>query len=380
MKKIFIISSVLLGVVLLFLGIYNFAFKKNTQTATKTNSETSTITETATKNETEKVSEKIVAVSDGAVIGAVFDKKSEELKYYTAKDGVAWKSDSLGVVSTTLSETKVTGLKTVAWSPDRSKVLTTTEKNGQVSFYEYDYNLKKGTLLKSGLDMAVWDNSGSKIFYKYFDEASKARTLNIANPDGSEWQKIADLEFRKISIAPVPAFSIVSFWNFPTAKEESKLQVVGVNGGEVRTVLSGRFGGDYLWSPDGKEALVSSLPSSDGHTVSLGLVTIDGKYSDLNIPTLASKCVWSVDNKTVYYALPGEIPESSIMPDDYQENKFNTNDTFWKMNVKTGEKERIVDTKDITKKYDSSEIFLSATEDALYFKNRIDQKLYKISL
>ena len=68
------------------------------------------------------------------------------------------------------------------------------------------------------------------------------------------------------------------------------------------------------------------------------------------------------------------------MPDDYQNNKFNTSDTFWKMDIATGEKERIIEAVDIKEKYDSSSLFLSATEDALYFINKRDHKLYRISL
>lgn len=114
--------------------------------------------------------------------------------------------------------------------------------------------------------------------------------------------------------------------------------------------------------------------------MTLGLISMNGSYQELGIPTIASKCVWSQDGKTVYYALPGGIPDGSVMPNDYQENKFNTTDTFWKINVITGEKERVIEAGEIKEKYDSSNMFLSATEDAIYFVNRTDQKLYRIQL
>ena len=113
---------------------------------------------------------------------------------------------------------------------------------------------------------------------------------------------------------------------------------------------------------------------------SLGMITINGEYYELGIPTIVSKCVWSSDNKEVYYALPGGIPEKSVMPNDYQEGKFTTEDTFWKVEVSSGKKERIVNTEEIKEKYDSSNLFLSPTRSALYFVNKIDGKLYRISL
>jgi hypothetical protein len=319
-------------------------------------------------------------MSDGPVLGPVVDKKTEEIKYYDATTGLVWKMDSDGQKKQQITNVKVSGLTTVLWAPDHNKVLTTIEKAGQKSFYMYDYQSQKGTALKNGLDTAVWDNLGTKIFYKYFNTASKERTLNVANPDGSGWQKISDLAMKNIVIAPIPLTSTLSFWNTPSALEETQLQTVGVTGGEIKTVLRGRYGADYLWSPKGDKVLVSSLPNKDAKNITLGLVDADGKYQDLGIPTLVSKCAWSEDNKTLFYALPGEIPSGAIMPNDYQENKFNTNDTFWKMDVTTGEKERIIEAVDIKGKYDSSNIIVSATEDALFFINKVDKKLYRIKL
>jgi hypothetical protein len=374
MKKIFIISLVLLGVVLFFLGVYNFAFKKNTNPATPAASSD------AQKPTAPKTSAKLAAVSDQAVLGPVFDKKSETLTYYAAKDGTVWTSDADGNGKRQTAGTPLPGLKNVFWSADRSKVLTMFEKNGQTSFFEYNYPTKKGVPLKNGLDTAVWDNLGVKIFYKYFDAKTKTRTLNVANADGSGWQKIADVPFKDVSIAPVPLTSTVSFWNAPDANTETWLQTVGAAGGQPQTILRGRYGADYLWSPDGTQALVSSLANQGDKMVKLGLVTLTGKYSDLDIPTFVSKCVWSADGKTLYYALPGGITNGAVIPNDYLNNKFFTDDTFWKMDIGTGEKSRIINASDINGKYDSSNPFLSATQDALYFVNKVDGKLYKIAL
>jgi hypothetical protein len=375
MKKIFIIASVLLVVVLIFLGIYNFAFKKS-----KTVVQETTAIEPIKNTVPIVVSEKITPISDGGVLGVYLDKKTQELKYYDAATGLVWRTDVEGQKKQQITMTKVIGLKQVTWSADGSKALTMIQKNGVNNFYEYDYSLQKSTLLKDGLDSVSWDNVGKKIFYKYFDKVSNKRTLNIANPDGSGWEKLGDIIDRNIIIAPIPFTSMISYWSFPNAAEETHLKVIGAIGGEAKTILNGRYGADYIWAPDGSKALVSSLSSKGGSAVVLGVVTIDGEYSDLGIPTLASKSTWSADSKNVYYALPGEIPDNAKMPNDYQENKFNTSDTFWKMEIATGEKSRIIETNVIKGKYDSSNMILSADEKTLYFINKVDQKLYKIAL
>ena len=266
------------------------------------------------------------------------------------------------------------------WSLDHKRVLTTFKKDGQTYFYAYDHQNKKGTRLKDGTDLVVWDNAGAKIFYKYYDSIKKERSLNIADPDGGNWQKLANIDFRKISMSAVPSTPNVSYWNYPDAGQESQLIIVNAIGGQPQTIFRGKYGADYLWSPDGTRALASSLASENSKVTTLGLVTSSGEYHDLNIPTMVSKCVWSSDGKTIYYALPGGIPDKAVMPNDYQENKFTTEDTFWKMDIATAKKERVVSSANIPKKYDSSNLFLSKAEDVLYFVNKIDGKLYRIEM
>ena len=368
--KKFILSAALLIIVLFFLGIYNFAFKKDSKT----------IVQPTPEPVVQKAPEKITAISDQAVISPFFDKKTEIITYYSAKDGTVWQTDANGKNKQQIETVKLEGLKNVLWSPDHQKVLTTFEKSGQTSFYEYDRQNKKGTPLKNGIDIVAWDNLGEKIIYKYYDAAAKKRSLNMANPDGSGWKQLADIDLKKMSLESVPSSSVIAYWNYPDALQESQLQTIGAVGGQPQVIFKGRYGGDYLWSPDGTQALVSSLAIKGAKMTTLGLVAISGEYHDLNIPTIVSKCIWSSDGKTIYYALPGGIPDNAVMPNDYQDGKIATEDTFWKIDLATGQKKRLIDTSDISGKYDSSNLFLSATSNALYFVNKIDGKLYRIGL
>lgn len=376
MKKIFIISLVLLALTLFFLGIYNFAFKKEKPIQ-------------ADKNIVEKeilpaqsipVSmQKITPVSNQGVIGSAYDKKNKSLLYYSYQDGTTWKSDMDGKNLQSVSKTKLSGLKNVSWSPDRTKVLTTLNSEQSDSFYMYDTVSDKAVKLKEGLDTVVWDNMSSKIFYKYYDKETNERTLNVANPDGSEWQKLTDLSFRNVSIAQIPMTSVISFWNFPNSNEETLLQTINISGGQPKTIFTGKYGADYLWSPDGAIALVSHVDKEIG-TLMLGTVDLEGTYFDLGIPTLASKCVWSKNGKTVYYALAGSLPEDALVPEDYLNGKINSKDTFWKLDLTTGKKERIIEPEEINAQFDASNLFVSSEEDYLYFENRLDKKLYRIEL
>ncbi len=382
MKRIFISSGILFVVTLFIWGIYNFAFKKSSPVSQINKTATQeTIQSTATAVVNSKKQDKITLVSKDAVLGAVSDKKTEKISFYSALDGTVWQSDSDGSNLIQTSSVKLSGLVGVNWSPDKTKVLTSFSKEGKSTFFMYDNLKKAGVPLNGSLDSVVWDGLGGKIIYKYYDGKTKKRSLSAAAPDGSNWQTIVDnVPFRNISIAAVPLSATVSFWNWPASAEESILQTVATTGGEVKNIFKGRFGGDYLWSPDGSQALVSSLASNNSKAITLGVIDSQGQYRDLGIPTIVSKCTWSADGKTVYYALPGGIPAGATMPDDYQNKKFVTNDTFWKVNVLTGNKERVLELADINGNYDAWEPFLSVTENSLFFTNRADGKLYRVAL
>ncbi|MDP1619633.1 MAG: hypothetical protein Q8M12_01395, partial [bacterium] len=251
---------------------------------------------------------------------------------------------------------------------------------GRSKFFLYDYAQNKGTQLKDNLDTVVWQNN-EKIFYKYFDAKTQTRTLNFANPDGSSWQKITDLAMKDLLIAPIPRTSLVSFWNKPDAFTETLMQSSPVLGGERKNIVKGKYGADYLWSQDGNSLLVGSVDAKGGSKLQLGVTnSLGGEYRNLGIPTLVSKCTWSKNNKAIYYALPGAIPTEAILPNDYLTDKFRTNDTFWKIDVATGEKSRLVDLENITAAYDAADLFLDPDESLLFFTNKIDGKLYKITL
>ncbi len=383
LKKVFIVSSVILLVVLVFLGIYNFAFKEKTPKTAKEPEKKEAIRTAEPKQEVPKSQpeEKIKALTDEAVIAPVLNKDEDKVKYYSRSTGNVFEISLSGAGKRTISDTDLSGLVKVVWSPKKDSVISIFDKGGAAERYFYDYNTKSGKKLPDGMEYIVWTNLGDKIIYKYYDSKTKKRFLSIAEPDGSGWKNLADIASRDILIAPVPQTSLISFWNTPNGFEETNLQTIGIAGGEAKTIFSKKFGADYLWSLNGQKALISSSETKGSSKITLATINANGgEYQNLNIPTLASKCIWSKDNKTLYYALPGSIPEGSVMPNDYQSKKFYTRDSFWKVDVTTGKKDRIVELNEITQSLDATDLFLSPSEDKLFFTNTADGKLYGISI
>ena len=78
--------------------------------------------------------------------------------------------------------------------------------------------------------------------------------------------------------------------------------------------------------------------------------------------------------------MPGDIPDSAILPNDWQEGKVTTSDTFWKIDITSGKKERLVDPEKIGSSYDVLNPFLSPDEKSLFFVSKSDGKLHKLSI
>lgn len=386
MKIFFIISTTVLVLVLLFLGIYNFSFKTNSAiTAEDEGEEKNIITDGAMLDiGGSGDEEKIFTVSDKNVTSPVLSQDKEKILYHSLLDGSLF-SYSLEDGAEKLALKKdITGLADVIWSPNSKREVLRIKDNGKVSFRFFDYENGQEVTLKEGVDNVYWINLGNKIVYKHFNSETAERTINIADPDGSNWKKIGDTNYRGISMALVPGTGLVSLWNYPDAFEETSLKTISTISEETKDVFAGAFGADYLWSPDGKKILMSSVETKGGAKVSLSVLSQNGgDAQNLKIPTLVSKCVWGRDNKTIYYAIPGVVGEDAVMPNDYQEGKFKTKDTFWKADLTTGKKERIVELEKLEKNggnFDATSLLLSPEEDVLFFINRIDLKLYGIRL
>jgi hypothetical protein len=380
-KKLFFVSALILAVSLLFLGIYNLSFKKPSEISVP-KKETPV---TPPINQPEAETTKIKTVSDEAVLSPTLSPDGLSIKYYSKTSGRAYETDIDGENKKNISDKDLLGLNSILWSPDKTRVIAKfVDAGGKSQFSSYDYSVQKGFLLDKNITEAVWDGMGSKIFYAYRDSGSGKSTLNISNPDGSNWKKIADLSWQNAAIAPIPQSGLISFWNKADSLAQADLESIPIIGGEKKVLFKEKFGADYLWNSSGTNALISHSDNKGGSKTQLALINYNGgEYANLGIPSFTSKCAWSKDGKTLYYALPGNIPDNSVLPNDYNEGKFKTSDTFWKMDMASKKSERIVEIEDLQKintSFDASNLFLSQDERFLFFVNKADGKLYRINL
>lgn len=387
LKKLFFFSLFIFFLSLLFWGVYNLSFKKDSNSSLSKEQEKSLVSK---KDEEEDASlkvtpppilEKISAISDEPVIAPVISTNSSSIKYFSKNTGEAFKIDFDGTAKNSLSS-KNPGLIKASWSIEKDKaILKIKNPDGSPSSYFYDFANGEKFELNKNIEDVAWQTNANRIFYTYFDPASKKRTLNVSDPDGKNWINLINVPYEKVSFYQVPKSGALSFWNSGDAYNQTIFQSVPMTGGSIKDIDRIGFGNDYLWDFSGNNFLVSHSDAKGGYKIELGIANYNGgEFRNLGIPTFVSKCAWSKNGKIVYYALPGEIPDNTVLPNEYKEGKFNTADTFWKIDIETGEKTRLLETKEIKEKYDVSRMFLSPDESFLFFVNKINEKLYRLAL
>ncbi len=390
-KRIFAISTLVLILLVGAIFVYNFAFKapemKKDTTQQKTAEEGKTALSAKTKepdNQTAKQSNEnsITAVSNELVFGAALAPSGNSIYYFSGKNGQLNQIDFDGKLEKVVSTEEFQNIQKIIWNKPKNKAIIKRKDGADKSkFLLLDLAQKSVLPLKDNIDSVAWSGMGDKIIYKYYDAKTKKRTLEISDPDGNNWRKIADIGFFSVEISAIPGSSEISFWPSPEAHTSSIVSAVNFSGENKKEILKDRWGVDILWSPDGKSAAVSHIDQKGGHQADLALINSDGgQFRALAFPSFVRKCAWSADSKYLFCALPGNIPETATLPNDWLEGKIVTSDTFWKIEVSSGKKERLIEVDKINGSFDVLNPFLSADEKTFFFTNKADGKLYKVQL
>lgn len=397
-KKIFAISTLLLVLVIGALFVYNFIFKKpasqgNSAATQKTTDEgkvaqtnssktgSSSSSAASVKNTSQSASP-ITPVSDEPVFGAILAPDGNSIYVFLKGNGQLNQIDFSGKLLKVISTEQFTNIKKIIWNKQENQAIIKTESaRDTAKFLLSDLGAKKVTVLKSNIDSVAWSNQGDKIIYKYYDPKTKKRTVSVADPDGSNWRDLAGFDYQNVSISTIPGSQTIAFWPAPNAFTATSLNTIDFSGQNKKEIVRDRFGADFLWSPDGTRAIASCSDQNGGHKIDLFVMNAQGgQFQALMFPTLALKCAWSHDSKLLFCAMPGNLPESAILPNDWQDGKFSAADTFWKIEAATGKKDRLVDAEKIKDSFDAINLFLSQDEKTLFFTNKSDGKLYKLAL
>jgi len=384
LRKIFFFSLFLFIGTLLFWGVYNISFKNSDnegESGILKKKGESQIAENVEKVKN-VYDNKISLISDEAVLSPTLSQSGDRIRYFSPGEGSVFEIELDGTGKKKISDSGIKNPSKAIWSQDKSKIiLKLLNETDNSSFYVFDIVAQKTEKIEKKLDEVSWQINADRIFYKYYNSATRERTLDVSDLNGKNWKEINKISYCDVSLAQIPKTGLLSFWNSGKSDEKTIFEYVPIVGGEKKTIFSEKFGADYLWSESGDYVLVSYISPEEEGKLKLGVMSYAGEgFKNLDVPTFVSKCVWSKDDHLVFLAVPSGVEASAKLPEDYKTGKIKTADTFWKVDTVTGEKTRLVEVKDIKEEFDTQNLFLNSDESVLFFVNIKDQKLYRINL
>ncbi|MEK7123801.1 MAG: hypothetical protein AAB851_02825 [Patescibacteria group bacterium] len=377
LKKILIIGG---GVFILLAAVfvmYNLFFK-----APATPKEIVLEEEIAIKEKKKPAAaQKVAAISSEAVVSPSLSPDGAKIRYYLKSNGNVLESDFNGGGVTRVSSAVLKNLIKVLWSPSRDKVISVFEENGTAKKSYYDYNTGRAASLPDGMKYIVWSKDGKQIAYNYV--SGMVGNISVSNPDGSGWKVLQNARIPDLVMYWYQKDKI-AFASAPSGLAASTLLSADLTKpGELLALFSDVYGLIANWSPSGNK-LIYSATDSDGKNLNLYFKDIiTQKANNFGLATIAEKCAWSINDKTIYCAIPDDIPARFVLPDDYYKGYFSVNDKLVKINTDTGEVLEIFPPATgtfVSAGYDITQILLSPSEDYLFFVNRKDGLLYRVKL
>ena len=365
-KKIFIIILVLFLLTSGTLVVYNFFLKDKEAPAQRE----STFPE-------EELNLKINVISQEKIFAPSLGEDNKTIKYYLEGNGRVSSSAFDGDDPQAITENDLPGLSDIIWSPDRKKVIgifsSITPKK-----YFYDYQTKKSVLLNQSIKSIAWAPSSGKIVYHYETADGQYNNISVSNPDGSNWRAVFQTRLTDLIVA-WPAADKIYIFDKPSGLTKSSLFAIDPDSGNFAKILSELYGFSVVWSPDGQK-MIYQTTDQNGKDLKLYVAYTDGsQQKELPLKTLAEKCVWSLDSQTIFCAVPQQISEFAVWPDDYSLARVSVSDDFYILNTSSLVKTKIAGS-DTSQSFDAQNLILAPLGDYLFFVNRKNGLLYNIKL
>jgi len=391
-KKILIVIIILLIIALIGLLVYNFLIKPKTIVTNNNNAGelpggdnngNGGINNGGTNNGTNgtdyQQESRVKAISTEAVLSPTINGDKTKVVYFLRSNGNIIESDFTNATGTVISETNLENLVKAFWAPNKSKIITVFQDNMEnVSKYLYNLSDKKSSPLNKYLSYISWSTDSNKIVYQFQNDATGANDISVANPDGSKFSVILSTRMKNL-IVEWPSINIF-LREKPSGLAQSTLYSLSPSSRSLNKLISNVYGFSIKWSQKGDKLLYSETDSKGDN---IRVSTADnngGNKKAVGISTLAEKCVWSQDIRYIFCAIPKNIKEAKVLPDDFYKGVFVGDDQFYKINVETGEKTNILEGEILSMSYDASELFLSPQENYLFFVNKGNGLLYSIEL
>ncbi len=406
MKRTILIFSSLLTVILVSMGVYFVFFTNKTDVSivpssgvfptasttrnstgeasdyigsTATSSQTNTSTSTLSQKQLFEISKDVVA--PGVV---VFDTKSTSteqtaiIRYVNRKNGNIYSYNTAIDSLSRLSNKTIPGVFSVSWLSDGSRAYLryfgTENDPSSVATYSLKTNGSDGFFLPQGITQ-ISTREGNYILSIVSGSNGSVATKSLAKYSGLKTVFQTPLTKIVASFAGNNKFFV---YTKPSSTQYGYAFVV--NRGNFEQVSGPYKGLTARISPDGTKILIGYV--NDRGEMQSSLVDIK-KHTTTPLPisTIADKCVWTPDSKSVYCAVPIS-PKNKKYPDSWYQGIVSFTDRMWRIDVKNRYAQMIFNPEKIGGEVsDMTSLSIDKSKRILTFINKKNDSLwaYRIS-
>ncbi len=313
---------------------------------------------------------KAVKLTDYEVISPVLFFQGNGITYFNSQ-GQLFQTDVTASGTSVLLSNKreltialKSGITKILWPASGNNFIAEFD-TGSKTYWSF-YNSDAGTYtdMPSQVTAVDWMPDGSKILLIWVDDKGKA-TLNTANPDLTGYKTLSPLYEPDDAISVSPDGKSILFWRTQSRDGVNQISFLSTDGKVYNPMVKEGYNVGVKWAPDGHGFVFGRRDSSSQKYALWTGDTITGQTKNLNVSTTPDKVVWTKDSKSVFAAVPASGSGSGL-----------TQDTISKIDISNAQKTDF----DPGTAVDASDLFLSNTDDILYFKNNQDRALYYISV
>ena len=301
----------------------------------------------------------LFAISRDRAAFPTLSSNGKEILYYNPDNGEIRSVSTQNLTGGSSLVVKIQpGAQKISWASN--KTLVATFPNGSI-FYDLNSNTSKK--LESKIKNPVLSKTGDKIAYNYFDLKTGEGNISIADPLVESYKVILPTRFGNWKIDWISGGALSLLRPSTVENPTSSLFTLDIENKSLHNILESKNNLEVIWSPDGKKIVYSYNPDVTQESQLYFMDLANQEETSLNTVLNASKCVWSIDNKTIYCAGKDSfvtIDTSSAQP------------LAKKIATLSPEAQNSAAT--------ASNLLLTSLEDYLIFQNTQNGKLYGLNL
>ncbi|MBI4119103.1 MAG: hypothetical protein HY452_02475 [Parcubacteria group bacterium] len=371
-KKILIILAIILGLIFMGLLVYYFFFKKIALPPPGAPPEDILGEEVVAPAEKER----LVALTQETVLGAAITNSAEPSDQkitYVAWDGVINQIDFNGENKNKIGLAASERIGEAVFSRDGRLVsVKYALASGQNRYLVYDVEKKSLKSLPTNTAGLSLSSLGDEMVI--LSPGENASKISVAASDLTSSKDIAVTKIPDL-ILDWHNENTVALKTRPSGLAWGILYNLDLKTKKISRILGNVYGLTSLFSPSGKKVLVSET-EQDGSSLKLKSINLEKNIqSVISQFTLPEKCAWAQDDRTIFCGVI-KTGNDYVMPDDYYKRKIKSSgEEIIRINLDTGQTQKIIEGV-----FDATGLFLAPDESYLFFINKIDGRLYRLTL